>query len=268
MRQRRIDDNVQDFYGEFRPERERLVGESAAGRLELTRVQELLRARLEPGSRVLDIGGATGVHATWLAADGHQVILVDPVVGQVYRAATVGTFEARVGDARRLEFEADAFDVALLFGPLYHLAEARDRQRALAEAVRVVRAGGWVFAAGISRFSLLAAGTLVAGARMTSRELVDVVEHGRWVNRGRGFPGGHFHTSAELSDELRAAGLAAVEVVGIEGPVGVALELAREVGDDVRDAALVAARALEAHEPVRDTSPHLMGWGVVPESSA
>ena len=33
-------------------------------------------------------------------------------------------------------------DAVLLFGPLYHLTEAADRQRALAEATRVLRPDG------------------------------------------------------------------------------------------------------------------------------
>ena len=40
-------------------------------------------------------------------------------------------------------------------GPLYHLIERTDRLRALSEARRVLRPGGWVFVAGISRYAAL-----------------------------------------------------------------------------------------------------------------
>lgn len=48
---------------------------SPHGRLEFLRTQELIR-RLLPvaGARILDIGGGTGVHAAWLAADGKSVV--------------------------------------------------------------------------------------------------------------------------------------------------------------------------------------------------
>src|SRR3712207_8247911 len=36
--------------------------------------------------RVLDVGGGEGVHAAWLAADGHDVHLVDPVPAHVEQA--------------------------------------------------------------------------------------------------------------------------------------------------------------------------------------
>jgi len=59
------------------------------------------------------------------------VVLIDPVPAQVQEARRHGTFDAHVGDARDLQFEDDSFDVALLFGPLYHLAAANDRLRSL-----------------------------------------------------------------------------------------------------------------------------------------
>ncbi len=41
------------------------------GQLELMRAREVLRRHLpEPPADVLDVGGATGVHAAWLAGDG------------------------------------------------------------------------------------------------------------------------------------------------------------------------------------------------------
>ncbi|EMD24141.1 STAS domain-containing protein [Amycolatopsis azurea] len=65
----------------------RLTG--AVGRLEFLRTQEIVRRHLPAGSlRVLDIGGATGVHAAWLAADGHRVALFDIV--DDFRRRTLG----------------------------------------------------------------------------------------------------------------------------------------------------------------------------------
>src|SRR6476659_1204461 len=153
MDQGDVDARIQTYYAQQFTEAERLTMRSAQGRLELERVQELIGARIGAGSRILDIGGATGVHAAPLAALGHEVVLVDPVPEQVREAARHGTFEAVVGDARALEFADDEFDVALVFGPIYHLATREDRLLALREAHRVVRPGGWVFVAAIPRFA-------------------------------------------------------------------------------------------------------------------
>lgn len=48
------------------------------GQLELFRTQEVLGRYLPaPPSSILDVGGATGVHAEWLAFRGHNVHVVD-----------------------------------------------------------------------------------------------------------------------------------------------------------------------------------------------
>lgn len=66
---------------------------SAHGRLELLRTRELARRALaglgSPAARVLDVGGGTGVHAAWLARDGHEVHVVDVVPRHVEAAATL-----------------------------------------------------------------------------------------------------------------------------------------------------------------------------------
>lgn len=263
MDQKDLDARIQTYYAEQFVEAERLTTRSAQGRLELERVQELVRGRISAGARILDIGGATGVHAAALAALGHDVVLIDPVPAQVAEAARLGTFEAVVGDARRLDFEDDAFDAALLFGPLYHLAGRQDRLTALREAVRVVRTGGWVFAAAIPRLARLAAMTSgEAALRPPATEWVSLLEHGAPTAGGR-FPGAHFHTADELVDELVDAGLVQVGVCAVEGPDGLGLEQLAHVDEEVHEAALRVVRAVGHLPGIRDLSPHIMGIGQV-----
>ena len=124
------------------------------GRLEFMRIQELLRSVLPPApARVLDVGGATGVHAAWLAQDGYEVELIDIVPAHVRRARELARtlsrrFAATLGDARSLAQEDASCDACLLLGPLYHLVRPEDRARALSEAVRVTRPQGVVVACG------------------------------------------------------------------------------------------------------------------------
>ena len=132
-------------------EQQRLV-RTPHGRLEFLRTQELLRRVLTPSASVLDVGGGTGVHAEWIARDGHQVHLIDVVPAHVEAAARLPGVTAAVGDARELAIEDGNVDVVLLLGPLYHLVEAVERARALAQARRVLRPGGVLAAAGISRY--------------------------------------------------------------------------------------------------------------------
>ncbi|MDO4718921.1 MAG: class I SAM-dependent methyltransferase, partial [Propionibacteriaceae bacterium] len=162
VEQAALDEALIAFYSGDDEDR-RIQGDTASGVVEFIRVQRLLRARLRPASRILDVGGATGVHSRWLAADGHHVTLLDPVPSQVAGAAEVGTFEALVGDARRLPFEDSSVDAVLLFGPLYHLIHREDRTRALTEAARVLRPGGLLFAQAITRLAAVATDAAVVG---------------------------------------------------------------------------------------------------------
>ena len=54
------------------------------------------------------------------------------------------------------KFSDDSFDVTLLFGPMYHLHEEKDKLAALREAVRVTRPGGRILVAYImNEFSVI-----------------------------------------------------------------------------------------------------------------
>lgn len=129
------------------------------GRLELARVQEIVRRHLPTSARVLDVGGATGVHSEWLLDDGHTVHLVDLLPGHVARASerlgSVVGFTAQVADARALPLPDASVDAVLLLGPLYHLTDRADRLAAWREAHRVVVPGGVVVAMAINRFASL-----------------------------------------------------------------------------------------------------------------
>jgi SAM-dependent methyltransferase len=267
--QRTVDERVQEYYSGRSgwDEHTRLTAASAQGPLEHTRTQELIRQRLAPGARVLDVGGATGVHAAPLAADGYDVLLVDPVAGQVARAAEHGTFEARVGDARNLSGSGlglgdDEFDAVLLLGPLYHLASREDRLLALREAVRVTRPGGTVVAAAITRLAALVGGCYEL---FTPPAWQVILERGE-VPPGIPFPVAHFHDAAELAAEATEAGLSDVVVHGIEGPAGGALErvaLDAPEAPELIDAALTLARALSTTPGVPDMSQHVVAIGTV-----
>jgi SAM-dependent methyltransferase len=276
--QEHVDGRVLAYYGKEFDESDRLVGRSGQGVLELERTLEVVRERMAPGSRVIDIGGASGVYAAALAERGDDVLLVDPVPRHVQAAAARGTFTAVLGDARTLPATEDGFDAALLLGPLYHLVEREDRLRALREAVRVVRPGGWVFAAGVSRLSAIAWVTVIqpsidleaSGVATRTSPLPDtwrrLVADGAGGLGPRGFPGGHFHVADELEREVLDAGLVEVQVIGVEGPGAQALDISRSHDPALVDAARTLARAFESVHGLRDLSPHLLAMGRTPST--
>src|SRR4051812_44932309 len=145
---------IREHYADGR-EQGRLTDVSRGGPLEFARTIELLERYLpSPPADVLDVGGGPGAYAQWLAERGYFVGLVDAMQLHVEQARAVGV-AAEIGDARALRHDAGQYDAVLLMGPLYHLTDRGDRIQAIAEAHRVLRAGGVLVAVAISRYAAL-----------------------------------------------------------------------------------------------------------------
>lgn len=236
------------------------------GLVEEARTREVLTRHLPPSpARVLDVGGGPGPYAAWLEGLGYDVRLIDPVPLHVEQARHVlhrGT--AAVGDARRIDEPDASCDAVLLLGPLYHLTESVDRVQALREARRVVRAGGVVVAAGISRFASafdgMARGHLADAAfdRIVEGDLRDG-RHRNPTGHPAWFTSAYFHRPEELRDEVERAGLSSVELVGLEGPTWLLGDLEAQWTDAERRARWMRILgALETEPSLLGVSAHLL----------
>jgi SAM-dependent methyltransferase len=245
--------------------------DSDRGPLELARTQEIIGRHLGPAPlTVLDVGGAAGRYACWLAAEGHLVHLVDALPLHVEQALAASAAQperplasARVGDARRLGGEDGRVDAVLLLGPLYHLTERADRLAALQEARRVLRPGGLLFAAGISRFASLLDG--LVEDLLSDPDFERIVERDLQDGQHRNptahdyFTTAFFHLPAELAGEVTDAGFSLVELVGVEGPGWVLQDFAARWADPAhRRRLLWAARAVERESALLGLSSHLL----------
>jgi SAM-dependent methyltransferase len=239
------------------------------GRLEFLRVQDIVRRHLpNQPARILDVGGATGVHAEWLLADGHRVHLVDVLESHVERArqllGDVDRFSAEVGDARELSVPTGAFDVVLLFGPLYHLTERSDRVQAWTEAGRAVRPGGVVLGMGISRFASLFDGLAMGylfepDFRAAVAQDLASGRHENPTGDPRWFTTAYFHRPEELAAEAVAAGLEHTGTVGVEGMAHWMKHLDQRWDDaEAREIILDSARATANEPTLAGLSSHLI----------
>jgi SAM-dependent methyltransferase len=102
------------------------------------------------GKRVLEVGAGAAQCTRWLAAQGAAAIGIDISAAQLRHARRLdGRCETRstlvMGDAQRLPFAAESFDVACsAFGAVPFV---EDSQAVMREVARVLRPGGrWVFA--------------------------------------------------------------------------------------------------------------------------
>lgn len=251
-------------YYEQGKERDRLAG--AKGALEFERTKEIIQRRIPtPPAIVADVGGGPGRYALWLAEMGYTVHHRDLMDLHVDHLRAVGhpSIQTITGDARHVDLPDASVDAVLLLGPLYHLPDRRDRIRALGEAGRIVRAGGPIFAAAISRWAPRLDGVLQE--RLYERtpgflsllpeiertgELPPVVPNG-FV--------GYTHRPGELADEVAEAGLGLDDLVGVEGVPLAGTDMQLRIGDPIAWKTLVdAARAIERIPELMGVSPHLV----------
>jgi ubiquinone/menaquinone biosynthesis C-methylase UbiE len=234
------------------------------GRLEFIRTQELLDRHLPPPpASILDIGGGAGIHALPLLASGFKVTLIDPVELHIEQAREAGVIDATVGDARHLQMEDNAADVAMLLGPLYHLTEESDRIGALSEARRVTRPGGLLVAACISRFASTYDG--LALHYLSDPEFERIVksdlalgQHRNPTRRSGWFTTAYLHRPDEFVREISGAGWTNVSIVAVEGP-GLFADVDYWLDDAERQAALLRAiRRVESEPSILGASPHLL----------
>ena len=250
---------------ELGAERGRL--DRALGALEFERTKELIdRVLPSPPGIVADVGGGPGRYAFWLAERGFHVQLRDIIPLHIEQLETDRgdlPIEAAVGDARDLDLADRCVDAVLLLGPLYHLATRADRLRALSEARRIVRPGGFVFAAAISRWATRLDGILnkriYVAAPETLSLVADVERSGRIPALGPGGFVGYAHRPSQLRSEVRAASLELISLVSIEGAAALLgdLEARVESPDDWR-VILESARATEAVPELLGVGPHLL----------
>lgn len=211
------------------------------GQLEFVRSMDLLDRHLPPSpARILDVGGATGPYSHALAGRGYEVHLLDPVPRHVEAARTrPGISSARAGDARSLPWEDGYADAVLLMGPLYHLCPAEDRIQALSEARRVVKPGGVVATAAISRFASLLDGLhrgLIDDPRFPPIVLQDLEsgEHRNPTDTFDFFTTSYFHRPEDLALEIESVGLRNAELFAVEGPVWIAPDFEERWQDAAR----------------------------------
>ena len=262
-------------YYDAAPEEERL--RLGPGPLEHARTLELLSRYLPPSPAVvLDIGGGPGIYAQWLADRGYEAHLIDPVPRLVEYARTRTAQAARpitrcvVGDARQVDAPGASADAVLLLGPLYHLPGMRERQRALREVRRVLRPGGVLFAAGISRFASALDGlvrNLLSDpefAAIVTSDLTDG-QHRNLTSRLDYFTTAYFHRPEELEREVQAAGLQVEGLFGLEGPGWLLGDFeARWQDPGRREQLLDILRRLEREPALLGVSAHLLAVAKMP----
>jgi S-adenosylmethionine-dependent methyltransferase len=194
-------------------------------RFELVSTLRLIEEHFPEQGRVVDIGGGPGRYAVELVRLGYRVTLVDlseKAIAFAREKLTELNLAAEclaVEDARDLSaLPSEAFDAALMLGPMYHLVDQEDRRAALSELRRLLKPGapaivGFLNAWGILRAGLTEFRDLYENAN-DARALLDTCVQ---AGEQRAFTEAVFHTPPDALAELRAAGFAVATRAGVEG---------------------------------------------------
>jgi S-adenosylmethionine-dependent methyltransferase len=128
--------------------------------VEFEMTKRMLDRWIPDGARIAEIGVGVGHYSEHLAARGCRIHLIDIAQGLLDAAVERlqrSEMGAQIAGVNRLSatdlttIEGGAFDAVLLLGPLYHLRQLADRHRAVAESARVLKTGGFLYAAAINR---------------------------------------------------------------------------------------------------------------------
>ena len=247
--------------------------ERGLGIVEFHRTKEILSRYIDGGKVIYDIGGGIGMYAAWLAKKGNEVHLIELAENAVEYAKTNMMqdcrFIAETGNALKVNRPDESADVVLLMGPLYHLRNREDRLQSLREAFRVLKKGGLLMAAGISKFSSMTWGLSVYGEKndfiddpvffnmikgeMTTGDHIRPKEYPKFIAEA------YFTTSEEMKSEIAEAGFAVVKAIAVEGCIWFTPHLAEKWEDEAsRERLLEIVRITETEPEMMGMSPHFL----------
>lgn len=104
--------------------------------------------------RILEVGAGTGRYSIALAKEGYEVDALEYTEHNLElmngKITKEGVLNIRTHHGTALDlsrFADESFDMTLVLGPMYHLYTKEDKQKAMSEAIRVTKTGGYIFVA-------------------------------------------------------------------------------------------------------------------------
>lgn len=269
-----------NYYDAFAENEWDRLERSPKARFEFENTIAYLSEYLPDEGHVLDAGGAAGRYAIWLAERGYHVTLTDVSETQLDIArekvddhGVADRVRVEYGDLRDLPFEDGTFDaVCSLGGPLSHVIDPGERERAVRELRRVAVPGAPTFVSVIGLIAVAERLVQVAPEfEQGVRQLPGLVESGTYSEElleaadvdNPTFVETHFFRSAELRDLLSANGFSVETMVGLEG-------VASNFGDSLDEASedavgtvreVVMDPELREDPTVVDASEHILAVG-------
>lgn len=116
-------------------------------KIEFLTTMRYIKKFAKKGCKILEIGAGTGAYSVELAKMGYKVTAVELVDANLkilkQKSEGIDNITCMQGDALDLSrFEDNSFDVVLNLGPMYHLYNQKDKDKAIAETIRVCKPNG------------------------------------------------------------------------------------------------------------------------------
>ena len=126
------------------------LNHSKAARVEFLTTVHYIEKYLKEGDRILDIGAGAGEYSLYFSRCGYEVSALELADANIAAFRKKITAKDKIdlvqGNALDLSrYKDNAFDIVLLFGPLYHLQSHEDKLKCIHEARRVCRDNGKIF---------------------------------------------------------------------------------------------------------------------------
>ena len=149
---------ISGFYAQF--DEDGRTYRSRHGQLEFCTTMAYIHRYAGKGSKILEVGAGTGRYSIALAKEGMDVTAVELVESNLAilkeKSKGIPNLQSFQGDATDLSRFADhSFDVTLCFGPMYHLYEKEEVNRAIDEAIRLTKPGGVILFAFLSVYAIM-----------------------------------------------------------------------------------------------------------------
>ncbi len=146
------------FYTDSCNEETRLS--SRHGSVEFLTTIRYIEKYLSSNDKILEVGAGTGRYSLYYANKGYHVTAIEYIENNLNVLQEKITSKMKIvaeqGDAVDLSrFSDDTFDVTLILGPLYHLYDRKDQEKAISEAVRVTKRNGVIAVAYLASDSVM-----------------------------------------------------------------------------------------------------------------
>jgi 2-polyprenyl-3-methyl-5-hydroxy-6-metoxy-1,4-benzoquinol methylase len=265
-----MSDTIVQYYSRF-DEKNRLQNRHS---LERIRTQEIISRCLNSNkASILDIGGAAGIYSFWLAGLGHKVDLIDLTPKHIEEAkkveqeSKIRLNSMTVGNACKLPYKDDSYEIVLLMGPMYHILDKEQRIKALVEAKRVLKQNGLIFVAAISRFASMFdafINNLIDDEDFYPIMLSDIEcgKHTNPTNKLQYFTDAYFHQPSELKNEIDEAGIQCLTILPVEGLGNSIPQIENRIKNErYKQKLLTAIRKTENEPSILGVGSHFLGIG-------